>query len=255
MLTFCEISPESYAPILRAVIEGATPEQLLATDTRSGLYLSPRRQLVWFCEHMVAFPEYFDDVETILRHLALAENETSVGNNATSTWKELFRISLSGTSISFFERLERLERYIRSNDANLSALALSAFRLIFNLYISRTVGPPVVAGRIPPPTWEPRDNGELRICIDRTVALLVALSGAAVKRLHYEAQDIATTYAGMLIHFGYLPQMQQIFNPTMLSDEARAKLVAAIEDFLDIEFEQKGTGDREIGAYEREVRA
>jgi len=255
MLTFCEISPEPCVPILRTVIENATREQLLATDVRGGHYLSPRRQLVWFCERMVAFPEHFDDVEAILQRLALAENETSIGNNATNTWKELFRISLSGTAISFFERLDRLEEYIGSDDGDLSTLALDAFKLIFNLYVSRSVGPPVVAGRIPPPMWEPADNAELRACIDRAVALLVTLSRVAAERLRHTAQEIAMTDTGMLIRLGYLPQMRQIFDSEMLSDEMRAKLVAMIEGVLEIEFARKETGEREIEAYEREVRS
>jgi len=255
MLTFCEISPKSCVPILRAVIESATREQLLATDVRGGHYLSPRRQLVWFCERMVAFPEHFDDVEAILRRLALAENETSIGNNATNTWNELFRISLSGTAISFFERLDRLEEYIGSDDGDSSTLALDAFKLIFNLSVSRSVGPPVVAGRIPPPMWEPEDNAELRACIDRAVALLVTLSRATAEQLRHTAQEIAMTDTGMLIRLGYLPQLRQIFDSEMLSDEMRAKLVAMIEGVLEIEFARKETGAREIGAYEREVRS
>ena len=111
MLT--EVDPGVYLPMLRRLIEQATVDELkmVSGDNIGGSY-GARRSIVWLAERMAAFHEYFDHAENILLKLGLAETEKNISNNATAIWRQLYRIFLSGTAISFLDRLSRLERRI-----------------------------------------------------------------------------------------------------------------------------------------------
>src|SRR5262249_8510413 len=132
-----------------------------------------RRELVWLAEKFLRLQEHFADAERILLRLALAETEI-YANNATGVWKNLFRPLLSGTPVPFRDRLRLLEQRFQTDGKAQRALCLAALGgpLRAGYPAGRLLGPPVVAGRIPPPDWQPNNVQEARECWTRTVELL-----------------------------------------------------------------------------------
>src|SRR5439155_911183 len=104
LIRLVETHPSKFLPRLRQLVESA-PEALLSERQPKLGGWGWRRKVVWACEHLAAFPEYFYDVERILLCLAVNETEKDIGNNASSIWQQLFRIHLSGTSLPFSERI------------------------------------------------------------------------------------------------------------------------------------------------------
>ena len=121
-----EARPEEYLPKLRDVLESAQGDELAAiVGHASGATRGPRRSLVWLLERLVSFSEFFEDCEACLFHLALSETEPQISNNATSIWKDLFRVVLSGTSVPFPQRIEILKKRTWSDNLEEATLAFS----------------------------------------------------------------------------------------------------------------------------------
>lgn len=233
--TLIEIKPQNYLPVLRRLVEEATRDELLAiTDRGSNGRWGPRRLLVWAAERLAAFPEYFDDAEAVLLRLALAESESHVSNNATGIWQQFFRIRLSGTSVPFIERLVRLKERLFSQDSAVSSLALEALRGIFNPFVTRGVGPIVVAGRIAPEEWEPTSWREEKQCLNNAVALMqkAVLDNSLSLDLKEKALSIAISYIRILLSLRYLEEMQNLFSQASLSNDAHIRLIKGVEEFL-----------------------
>lgn len=230
-IVLIETDPDTFLPTLRRVVEQATRDELLAEDKEDRRGWGGRRHLVWLCERLAAFSEYFDDAEAILLSLALAESEPHISNNATGVWKHLFQIALSGTSVPFLTRLTRLKSLIYSSDEATSNLAMDAFKAVFDPSYWGRVGDAIVAGRITPKEWHP-DPQEYRECMDASVALLQELTERKVPRLREKAQSIALHYTGWLIHNRYLRELKAIFADGILSEQIRPQVVRALERFL-----------------------
>ena len=227
-----ETRPEEFLPQLRSIVERATKEELqqVKGEWWGGAW-GPRRSLVWLCERLAAFSEYFADVELILLKLAVAESEPSISNNATHIWKQLFRIALSGTPIPFDSRLMVLKSRVYSQDHQISALGLDALDRALDPFASRTGGPLVVAGRIPPPEWTPTGE-EARNALSNAVTLLAEFARSDRSDIHRKAIEIALSNFHNLLGRGFLAQLQSIFDPKLLNDEVRARVVNVIEHSL-----------------------
>lgn len=161
---WAELDPKRGLAWLREATEKATDEQLRCLDGApdgSGGWRG-RRQVVWLCEHLACFGEYFWDCESILFSLAQVETEQSISNNSTNTWKGLFLPILSNTEVPFPDRLEHLLRRLQEATQENISLVLSAAFGVLDTHIMRMQGPTVVGGRIVPDEWRPRTQRELR---------------------------------------------------------------------------------------------
>ncbi len=234
IITLVEVEPTRYLPILRRLIEEATIEDLkcITGDSYRGRW-GPRRSLVWLAEKIAAFPEHFDDAERILFKLALAESEPSISNNATNTWKGLFSILLSGTAISFEERLQRLETRIFDSNDGVPTFIIEALAGAFRSDFMRHVGPSVVAGKITPVDWRPSDDNEYKKCIDSSVLLLEKLTDKKLfpPEVVIYSQKFAIKNTRFLLKHGYLSHLNTIFSDP-LSDDTRVELIQSVENFL-----------------------
>ncbi|GIK40539.1 MAG: hypothetical protein BroJett011_43720 [Chloroflexota bacterium] len=232
LVILLDTNPDTYLPILRGLVERASQEELLAIIGEGYGRWGPRRHLVWFAERISAFPQYFDHAESILLRLAITETEPSIGNNATAIWLQLFRIYLSGTAVPFLERLNKLEKRIYSDDEQISRLALDALSSVFNLHGMRMAGPPVVAGRIPPEEWHPKNRREEKICLDAAFTLLYRLSMGDYQAHREKAYGIAVEHMRTLLWSGYLNKLRDMFSVDMISDELRIQVISRIEEFI-----------------------
>ncbi|GAV24844.1 hypothetical protein ciss_07770 [Carboxydothermus islandicus] len=232
-VTLVEMDPHTYLPTLRRIIEKGTREELFAIkgDSIAGRW-GPRRSLVWLMERIAAFPEHFEDAERILLKLSLAETELRIGNNATNIWKQLFRIFLSGTAIPFLERLKKLEERIFADDREVSFLALEALDGIFTPFSARVLGPPIVAGRIPPEEWQPKTYSERKDCLDAATNLLKKIANSSFPIIQKKALEIAIKHTRFLLTSGYLSSLKTLFSSEVLDDQMRVEIIGQIQEFL-----------------------
>ena len=166
-----ETDPSVYLPQLTRLVREASDAELLATGRSEIGDRGTRRNLVWAAERLAIFPEYFESAELILRRLAVNETERGIGNNATGIWRQLFRVYLSGTAVSFRDRFEIFRRIISSESPAERDLALGGLDNLIDTHASRMGTPSVVGGRIPPSDWHPRTQTEIEDCFAQVIGL------------------------------------------------------------------------------------
>ena len=173
-LALVTANPDVQVPIFRELVEAATDVQLGGEAPDRYPFGGPtsRRLLISLAEELAQFREYFHDAESILFRLANRESEPSIGNNATNTWKGLFRILLSGTSLPFSDRFKLLEQRAKSSDTRRRQLAVSAAAAAVDRQPFRMVGPPLFGSLLPPPEWKPYTYGEYYDAIESSVRLI-----------------------------------------------------------------------------------
>ncbi|MDP1420265.1 hypothetical protein Q8G35_18205 [Peribacillus simplex] len=235
-----ESDPVTFLPMLRYLVEQASEKELLNITGEGAGRWGPRRSLVWLSERLAGFSEHFNDAEAILRHLALMETEPSISNNATETWKSLFRISLSGTSLPFKRRISVLKNYIFSEDIDTSDLAIKALSELFRGSNTRLVGNPIVAGRIVPEQWEPKDFNEYKECLNESIELLIEMRlKQSDDRYIRSALEIGLQNISLLSRFGQDEKLRLLFTSNWEEYISRSDVIKAIEEFIEFECDNK----------------
>jgi hypothetical protein len=235
-----ETEPETYLPLLRQLIETSAQDQLLTISGESVGRWGPRRSLVWLAERMASFPEYFAHAEAILLKLALAESEPGIANNATGIWQQLFRIHVSGTGTPFMARVQLLRQRLTSSDETEALLGLQAISQVFAPHVSRTLGPAIVAGRVPPRDWQPQTQTEERECVTSTLNLLQEILDGNVTRLQIAALEVIVENLRSLVYTGFLANLKSLLAIRPLPDSLLPRVIEGIEIFLDYDTDEKG---------------
>ncbi len=230
LVVLAETNPSDYLPRLARLIERASRDELLRV---SGGYRGTRRSLVWLAERMAAFPEFFPYAESILWKLALAETEPYIANIATRIWQEVFQIFLSGTATPFAERMKLLQQRLLTEDEQQIALALDGLSRAFQTRGARTVGSPVVAGRIPPEQWQPKTPLELRQCIDLALDVLSQATRSGTPSLRSGGSRVAIEHLRFFLENGYLDRMKALFPVGAVSQDVLLLLIDKLENFLE----------------------
>jgi hypothetical protein len=248
LVRLVEVEPCTLLPRLRRLIESLPVEELrklhgptpVANGDGHPLRQNvggqnARRELVWLADKFLHLPEHFADAERILLRLALAETEP-YSNNASGVWKDIFRPYLSGTSLPFTERLQLLEQRFQTTDETQLALCLdvlpgplSADRPL----ASRVLGPPIVAGRIPPADWEPADAEEEHECWVATVELLGRLSKSQPPTVREGLVNAILQHLSDLLWRGFLPQVAEIIESEPLPDARLVEVLRELDRFLE----------------------
>jgi hypothetical protein len=232
LITFIEVDPLRYLPVLRRLVEKA-PQEQLSQDTSVGPERrNVRRELVRVAERIAAIPECFRDAEAILLQLTIAESEPKLGNNATETYDQLFQPILSGTQLPFLERLEVLGMRMGSDNEQVAARATSALGDVFNATFSRGLGEPLVAGRITGNDWEPVTSAEHQAGLLRAFELLKDATASPFPAVQMAAWNVAIDKLDMLWRHGFAKDMAALFPPDALSPELRARAIARVEWLL-----------------------
>lgn len=251
LISLVETEPATYLPALKRIVQTATPDELKEGTEWSGGSWGTRRQLVWLAERFAQFPEFFFDCEELLFLLAQQESEPDIGNNATKIWQQFFRVQLSGTAVPFVRRLELLQQRIERAKESTGEIIAGALDEILDMQGTRILGPPVVAGRIPPADWRPHTAEEVRECIrvslrfiDRaTHSTNVAIAGSARKSL---IRNVA-----FLSRQGWVDELRPIVKESALDESDRAQLVGQLRHFLTM---HKHPGGQEIQpAYAKKI--
>lgn len=228
LIALAESDPRRYLPLLRDLVEAAAPEELQAISGQGHGRWGPRRVLVWYSERIAAFPEHFWDAQAVLLRLALHESETGISNNATGVWKNLFRPFLSGTAVPYFDRLRHLEGLLMGPDPAAARLALEALEKAFDPGpYTRTLGPAVVAGRIPPTDWHPGTYEEQHRAVAEALALLLRLSLEGPPGLRDKATVVVAEHLYYLLMEGFLGEVQRWYAQADLPDGLRVRVRSA----------------------------
>lgn len=230
LVALVDTYPREYLPCVRRLIEAASLETLAEVRGEGpgdGTW-GPRRALVWLAERFAQFPEFFDDAERILLWLAAAESEPKIANNATAVWCQLFRVYLSGTAVPFPERLQRLRMRLFEGPRTVQALGMVALEGVFTSHMSRTLGPTVVAGRIPPADWRPSTRAEEQGAFADALNLLYETKTLS-SQLRGEAVRIAIEHTRWLIARGFFGPLLGFVSQIDLNDTELAALVEELD--------------------------
>jgi hypothetical protein len=234
-----EGDPFTFLPMLRNLIELASDNDLqkVTGESTNGRW-GTRRSIVWLSERLAGFPEHFMDSEVILRHLALSETEPDISNNATGTWKDLFHINLSGTSLPFNNRFAILRRHILSENPATFDIAIQALSEIFHGHNMRIVGKPVIAGRIVPEQWSPKNLGEYKACLEESLDLLVEMTMNQGNPHHVRsALNIGLLHLRNLLRYGFIEKLKHLFSSNWDEFISRSDLIKEIEEFIHFDCE------------------
>ena len=207
LTTFVETDPYRYLPLFRNLILDA-PANILRAGNAYGR--SPRRQIVWLCERLAAFPNLYEACEEILFRLATEESEPSIGNNATGIWCHLQRIYLSGSSVSFLDRFQILRDRTATSTGAAFDLCAKAIDGIFQAGASRMGAPLTVGGRLRPEDWQPQTGEEYRECWLQVLQLLEELSMSTDSAKSAKARAIVTDNLFRILQNGFLGEVRQL---------------------------------------------
>ena len=160
------VAPDTAMSTIERAIGRLSIDEL--TELRQG-----RRHLVWALGRLVFRNATFYSAARMLRRLAAAENE-SWSNNASGTFKGLFKVHLSGTESTPTQRLQVLDEGLASNDPREQAVCVAALdEMLTTHHFSRSGGSEEIGSGPPLEDWKPSTYGEIwdfhRAAISRLV--------------------------------------------------------------------------------------
>lgn len=180
-MTYVEFVPEVGLPWLLSLIT-AGKENL---DSFSG-YNSGRREIVWTCEHLACFHDFFGKCEQILFYLGLHETEQGISNNSRGVWSDLFGLLQSNTEVSFEDRflllLSRMQNYHDEWDTSMIDKALG---VALSWGGTRLLPPKMIGGRLTPENW-----AESHI---KNLSDLISIHERALSYLHESYNSLSRT--------------------------------------------------------------
>ncbi len=211
-----QVNPDTVAAAIERVFGALTIDELKAA--RDG-----RRYLVWTLEKLVFRKETFNRAATLLRKLAVAENEEGIGNNATGQFKRLYQLQLSGTEAEPAARLLVVDDGLKSNNQREREVCLEALETMLDTGpFSRSSGAEHIgsAGRLE--DWRPKTYGEIwdfyRAAVTRLATIAtsndpLAQQARAALGQHIRGllnsmplEDVKTIISGIIAHTGFWPE-------------------------------------------------
>lgn len=158
--SYTEFSPAMGLNWLKISIKNSTEESIVNWSN----YLfgnDSRRYIVWLCESLSHFKEYFYDCEEILFRLLQYETEKYITNNSTGVWKSLFSLIGSNTNLDFESRYRLLLKRLNKCPIENLNTVLEAIKLIFDDRGMIILPPKVIGRRIVPMPWKVSSYEEL----------------------------------------------------------------------------------------------
>jgi hypothetical protein len=235
--TWAEFDPKHGLAWLKEAVNNASKEQLEGFDGHedgSGGWRG-RRQIVWLCEHLACFGEYFRDCEEILFRLAQVETEPSIGNNSSAVWREMFWPVLACTEVPFPDRGNLLLQRLRdANPVSLNLVLSAGYGALSSPHMFfRLVPPAVVGGRLVPEGWEPRSYAEIeelqvnfaRAFLDEVTHLKADLCRRAVVSLIEKMEPF--------LYLGLIDKLRETFRPVVVHEEIRRELHLHLQNAID----------------------
>jgi hypothetical protein len=234
LLPLVEVSPKRVGPVfLRLVIEA---DDDVARSSGPHLERWPARQhFLWKLTQLLERRETYFLTERALFRLARVE-EPAVREgqrpvpSATDPWSASFRLYLSGTEVSFQERLQGLAAKLDTLGDDAVALVTIALDSALNEHGWRMEGVPLASGDVRPVDWQPSTYGELWECLDLALAqlgrcLLSSAHGAA-------AFEVAVRHGRTMLRRGRLTKLRATLDALTLDDKQRVELFDLVGEYL-----------------------
>jgi hypothetical protein len=232
--TWAEFDPKRGLDWLEAAIVRAKDDELrgLTGEPDGSGGWGGRRQIVWLCEHLACFGEFFECSERILFRLAQVETEVRIANNSRNTWKEMFLPVLANTEVSFPKRLEILDqRLLNATEATIE-LIFSAYVGSIERYVTRARPPSVVGGMIVPDPWEPQTRGELEECRLSSARSVVTKIPGLSGRVRLLAIAALVNEMARFLAYGLVNELRTAIGPGLGDDSLRRRALARLEEWL-----------------------
>ncbi|MFO0940143.1 MAG: hypothetical protein U0930_05190 [Pirellulales bacterium] len=227
--SWAELDPAKGLSWLATFLELTPVDDLksFSGDSSAGDYRG-RRYIVWLCESLARFTEYFHSAERILFRLAIAENEQKIGNNATRVWRNLFWPTLSQVSTPFADRVRLLKHRLSSSEGDARRLCVDcSLEVLQPKTVGMAIPPQVVGGRLVPEPWRANSTQELmNLRTEFARDLLVIVAGIPSDEKDYFDSAIPNH----LMPFAWLnlvPELRATIGVPK-SDNLATQLVAAI---------------------------
>ncbi|MGE3243854.1 MAG: hypothetical protein AB7G28_12710 [Pirellulales bacterium] len=229
-----EIRPtQGLSQLQRVVVNASKDEIQRNSDQSNNRKASCRRRLVWLMEDLAAFTEYFAECESVLFRLAENETEQGIVNNATGVWCDLFSVYLSGTSTPFQDRVKVLEQRSKSIDVTELQLVFRAIRSSLDGYHSKTIGRPIVAGRLRPKDWRPKSFEEQAMCYSSLIDICIASMGSKHPHARKLAFDVIVDSLPHIVKLLGASVLRERLNKLVLSDEENRALLNRFDEMLE----------------------
>ncbi len=231
---YTEFSPEIGLRWLKRTLKQASNEELLNFKGSDGFFSSngERRYIVWLCEHLACFKEYFWDCEEILFILAQNETELHISNNSKGIWTGLFTLVLSNTETPFLDRFNILMHRLQTSTALNISLILDAIKPVFNGIGSKIVPPKVIGGRIVPEEWRPSSQQEFNNL--KFVAMQMFIDN--LNSIKDDRKNIIKYFMieelKIFIDFGTMDTLKEVIKEYVIEEKTKFKLRNMIEELI-----------------------
>lgn len=214
------VAPTQVATSINALLADASPAQMRAI---------PRRDLVWALEHLIWWPETYEDAVEALFTLAEHESE-DWSNNATGEFVGSFQVSLGGTLVPHSDRLTWLRS--KFDDSTPAQLPLIAQAAASGLSSHQTRMSNASYGALEPRDWRPQTADELVDALRGSFDLLLACvdraeEGTAERRT---AVDLLAENLRSLVARGFLDEVETALLGRSWSEDERARLTSQLRD-------------------------
>lgn len=197
-----------------------------------------RQCVVYLCEILACFNEYFDECERILFILAQNETDHIYSNNSQGVWSDLFGIIGANSDLPFNKRIDILfKRLHESNNTTFdnSALFNQAFSRVFANSVFRSVPPKVIGNRLTPTSWNPNTTDEWINCERDTLERLLDISGSLSKELRSLLLKTLLDYFYDFIKFGLIQNALNLISALVDNDEKKMQVIDKIQWLLEID--------------------
>jgi hypothetical protein len=242
--TFAELNPTLGLHWLQIAVTKATPEELLAFDARndgSGFWRG-RRNVVWLCEHLAQFPEFFWTCEAILYRLALHENEERTSNNSQGVWKRLFRPMFSWTAVPFDTRFDYLMTKLKAADGSSQALILEAALGAVFEQTGESALPSIVGGRPVPPEWRLTTFADLPKIRAASATRIIECAKSLEAPLASGIRSVVIKQLRPFMWLGCTSVLKEWLNPNEMDEVSLRELRSNLDDFINfIEVRAEGS--------------
>ena len=199
--SFAEVNPKSVTDCLFRIL---TSKKLKPIDIVNAV----RRNLVGALERLCWHEKTFEKAATMLKILALGENERW-SNNSTGLFLQLFHIGLPGTKANLSQRQAIINDMIHSGDIEQKKLAVKAIENVFQSgHFSRGGGVESQGTKASEHDYYPTKKEEFEEYWKTNLELLTNLmiSGGVVAD---EARKTFAKISGSLIRHGYISEIEK----------------------------------------------
>ncbi len=240
LITLVELLPQDYLPTLTRLVKNARSDQLNFGRSSD--------QIRWSAVKLAMFPEFFESIELILFRLNLEDRKT--GRSGQSGYQSIMSPFMSGTAISFEQRLEFLSRRAKSQSEAELAVVLDVIEFISRETWGRGELEPIVAGKLLGNEWNPATWGEYFDGIARTVELLAELTNSDDESIHDKAWKLALGMIDSLVRRRLINCLSTLFISEKLPKRIRELAHNSLSRHLhEIEDEKQGLSDAQRAEY------